>query len=100
MSQEDGRSVGSAGSAGGAGSAGPDSESDHNDHQTTIQNQTYGQDQDQDPDQVLEDVIVVLDRIASLSVDMFEPSDFKGRFTKIKSKSRMKTQIIRGRFCS
>ncbi|XP_045546144.1 protein furry homolog isoform X5 [Salmo salar] len=95
MSQEDGRSVGSAGSAGGAGSAGPDSESDHNDHQTTIQNQTYGQDQDQDPDQVLEDVIVVLDRIASLSVDMFEPSDFKGRFTKIKSKSRMKTQIIR-----
>uniref|UniRef100_A0AAZ3Q6G8 Protein furry homolog n=1 Tax=Oncorhynchus tshawytscha TaxID=74940 RepID=A0AAZ3Q6G8_ONCTS len=89
MSQEDGRSVGSA------GSAGADSESDHNEHQTTIQNQTYGQDQDQDPDQVLEDVIVVLDRIASLSVDMFEPSDFKGRFTKIKSRSRKKTQIIR-----
>ncbi|XP_070990449.1 protein furry homolog [Oncorhynchus clarkii lewisi] len=89
MSQEDGRSVGSA------GSAGADSESDHNEHQTTIQNQTYGQDQDQDPDQVLEDVIVVLDRMASLSVDMFEPSDFKGRFTKIKSRSRKKTQIIR-----
>ncbi|KAK6305762.1 hypothetical protein J4Q44_G00245420 [Coregonus suidteri] len=100
MSQEDDRSVRSF------GSAGADSGSDHNEHQTTIQNQSHGQDQDQDPGQVLdlqsptEDEVVVLDRIASLSVDMFEPSDFKGRFTKIKSRSRKKTQIFRGRFCS
>ncbi|CAB1333278.1 unnamed protein product [Coregonus sp. 'balchen'] len=95
MSQEDDRSVRSF------GSAGADSGSDHNEHQTTIQNQSHGQDQDQDPGQVLdlqsptEDEVVVLDRIASLSVDMFEPSDFKGRFTKIKSRSRKKTQIFR-----
>ncbi|KAF7654968.1 hypothetical protein LDENG_00062650 [Lucifuga dentata] len=40
---------------------------------------------------------IVMERIASLSLDMFEPSDFKGRFTKIQSRSRKRTRIIRGR---
>ena len=52
------------------------------------QDQNRSQDHDQDG--------IVLDRIASLSVDMFVPSDFKGRFSKIQSRKR--TRIIRGRF--
>lgn len=39
---------------------------------------------------------IVLDRIASLSLDMFNPSDFTGRFTKIQPRSRKRTKIIRG----
>lgn len=39
---------------------------------------------------------IVLERIASLSLDMFEPSDFTGRFTKIQQRSRKRTRIIRG----
>lgn len=50
-----------------------------------LENQSQGQDG------------VVLDRIASLSMDMFDPSDFTGRFTKIQSRSRKRTRIIRGR---
>uniref|UniRef100_A0A7N6A681 Furry homolog b (Drosophila) n=1 Tax=Anabas testudineus TaxID=64144 RepID=A0A7N6A681_ANATE len=38
---------------------------------------------------------IVLDRIASLSLDMFNPSDFTGRFTKIQPRSRKRTKIIR-----
>lgn len=41
---------------------------------------------------------IVLERIASLSLDMFEPSDFTGRFTKIQQRSRKRTRIIRGRY--
>lgn len=40
---------------------------------------------------------IVLERMASLSLDMFDPSDFTGRFTKIQQRSRKRTRIIRGR---
>lgn len=50
-----------------------------------LENQSQGQDG------------IVLERIASLSLDMFEPSDFTGRFTKIQSRSRKRTRIIGGR---
>ncbi|KAJ7997448.1 hypothetical protein DPEC_G00229110 [Dallia pectoralis] len=89
MSQEDAQSVRSS------GSTGVDSESEHGDPQTTVQDREP--DHDGDPQSPAEDQ-VVLDRIASLSVDMFEPSDFMGRFTKIKSKSRKKTKIFTGWF--
>lgn len=57
------------------------------------------QGQDQDPEnQSLGQDGIFLERIASLSVDMFDPSDFTGRFTKIQSKSRKRTRIIRGRY--
>lgn len=39
---------------------------------------------------------VVLERIASLSMDMFEPSDFTGRFSKIQSRSRKRSRILGG----
>ncbi|XP_030217243.1 protein furry homolog isoform X3 [Gadus morhua] len=38
---------------------------------------------------------VVLEHIATLSLDTFEPGDFKGRFTKVQSKSRKRCNIIR-----
>lgn len=41
---------------------------------------------------------IVLERIASLSLDMFEPSDFTGRFTKIQQRSKKRTRIFRGRY--
>ncbi|XP_034149145.1 protein furry homolog isoform X1 [Esox lucius] len=94
MSQEDMRSAKSL------GNTGADSGSGHGDPQTNVQAQTQDPDRDLETDQdvapqsPIED-IVVLDRIASLSVDMFEPSDFMGRFTKIKSRSRKKTQIFK-----
>lgn len=40
---------------------------------------------------------IVLDHIATLSLERFNPRDFKGRFSKIQSKSRKRTRIIRGR---
>ncbi|KAJ3589238.1 hypothetical protein NHX12_010084 [Muraenolepis orangiensis] len=40
---------------------------------------------------------VVLEHMATLSIDMFEPRDFKGRFTKVQSKFRIRTTIIGGR---
>lgn len=40
---------------------------------------------------------IVLERFASLSLDMFDPSDFTGRFTKVQSRSRKRTRIIGGR---
>lgn len=40
---------------------------------------------------------IVLQRIASLPVDMFEPSDFTGRFSKIQSRSRKRSRILGGR---
>lgn len=39
---------------------------------------------------------IVLERIASLSMDMFEPSDFTGRFSKIQSRSRKRSRILGG----
>lgn len=39
---------------------------------------------------------IVLHRIASLSIDMFEPSDFTGRFSKIQSRSRKRSRILGG----
>ncbi|XP_042286111.1 protein furry homolog isoform X1 [Thunnus albacares] len=48
-----------------------------------LENQSQGQDK------------IVLERIASLSLDMFDPSDFTGRFTKIQPRSRKRTRIIR-----
>ena len=42
---------------------------------------------------------VVLEHIATLSLDTFEPGDFKGRFTKVQSKWRKRCNIIRGRLC-
>lgn len=55
-----------------------------------------GQDQDLEGQSQGQDGIV-LERIASLSLDMFEPSDFTGRFTKVQSRSRKRTRIIGGR---
>lgn len=55
-----------------------------------------GQDQDLENQSQGQDGIV-LERIASLSLDMFDPSDFTGRFTKIQSRSRKRTRIIGGR---
>ncbi|PWA22752.1 hypothetical protein CCH79_00002330 [Gambusia affinis] len=37
---------------------------------------------------------IVLDRIASLSLDTFDRSDFKGRFSKIQLRSRKRTRIL------
>ncbi|TNN54722.1 hypothetical protein EYF80_035065 [Liparis tanakae] len=52
-----------------------------------------GQDQDLDNHSQGQDGIV-MERIAALSLDMFEPSDFTGRFTKIQSKFRKRTRIF------
>lgn len=57
------------------------------------------QDDDQDLEQEKQGQDgIVLERIASLSLDMFEPSDFTGRFTKIQQRSRKRTRIIRGKY--
>lgn len=61
--------------------------------------------QDQDQDQDLDNKSqsqdgIVLERIASLSLDMFDPSDFMGRFAKIQSRSRKRRRIIGGRSSS
>lgn len=66
--------------------------SDHCDGHSLSQ----GQEQDQESQCQGQDGIV-LERIASLSLDMFDPSDFTGRFTKIQSRSRKRTRIIGGR---
>lgn len=60
------------------------------------QSPSQGQDQDPENQSQGQDGIV-LERIASLSLDMFEPSDFTGRFTKIQSRSRKRTRITGGR---
>lgn len=57
---------------------------------------SQGQDQDQDYHSHGQDGIV-MERIASLTLDMFEPSAFMGRFTKIQSRSRKRTRIFGGR---
>lgn len=57
---------------------------------------SQGQDQDVENQNQGQDGIV-LDRIATLSLDMFDPSDFTGRFSKIQSKSRKRKGIIGGR---
>ena len=75
MSQEDVRSTHSGSSDQQADDPDPDPPG----------SQRYGQDS------------MVLGHIATLSLDMFEPGDFKGRFTKIQSKSRKRSNIIRGR---
>lgn len=80
MSQEDVKSVVS-----------PGADSSASDH-------CNGHCQDQDPENESQGQDgIVLERIASLSLDMFDPSDFTGRFTKIQSRSRKRTKIIRGR---
>lgn len=58
-----------------------------------------GQDQDLDSKSQSQDGIV-LERMASLSLDMFDPSDFMGRFAKIQSRSRKRRRIIGGRSSS
>lgn len=57
---------------------------------------TPGQDQDAEKPKQGQDGIV-MERIASLSMDMFEPSDFTGRFSKIQSRSRKRSRILGGR---
>lgn len=57
---------------------------------------TQGPDQDLEKQSQGQDGIV-LERIASLSMDMFEPSDFTGRFSKIQSRSRKRSRILGGR---
>ena len=57
--------------------------------------QSQGQDQELENHSQGQDGIV-LERIASLSLDMFDPSDFTGRFTKIQSRSRKRTRILGG----
>lgn len=84
MSLEDDRSTTSLGPENGA--------SDHCDGHSLSQ----GQDQDLESQSQSQDG-VVLERIASLSLDMFDPSDFIGRFTKIQSRSRKRIRIIGGR---
>lgn len=60
---------------------------------------SVARDEDQDLDQQNQGQDgIVLDRIATLSLDMFEPSDFTGRFTKIQQRSRKRTRIFRGRY--
>lgn len=56
-------------------------------------------DEDQDLDQQNQGQDgIVLERIASLSLDMFDPSDFTGRFTKIQQRSKRRTRILKGRY--
>lgn len=43
---------------------------------------------------------ILLDRIASLSLDTYDASAFTGRFTKIQSRSRKRTRILEGRRAS
>ncbi|KAI3373189.1 hypothetical protein L3Q82_006498 [Scortum barcoo] len=81
MSLEDVGSTASLGPENGA--------SDHCDGHSVSQ----GQDQDQESQNQGQDGIV-LERIASLSLDMFDPSDFMGRFAKIQSRSRKRIRII------
>lgn len=61
--------------------------SDHCDSRSLSQGPDQEQEQGQDQDGIF------LDRIASLSLDMFEPSDFTGRFSKIHARSRKRTRI-------
>ncbi|KAM9333736.1 protein furry homolog isoform 1-T1 [Pholidichthys leucotaenia] len=75
-----------------ASSLGP--ECDASDHHCNGHAENQNQDQDLENHSQGQDVIV-LDRIASLSLDMFEPSDFTGRFTKIQSRSRKRTRLHR-----
>lgn len=70
--------------------------------ESTASEHTNGHSRNHSQDQDLENQSqgqerIVLDHIASLSLDMFDPSDFTGRFTKIQPKSRKRTKIIRGR---
>lgn len=79
------------------GSGAPETQGQHQDPETQGQHQdleTQGQDLEtqghgQDG--------IVLERIASLPLDMFEPSDFTGRFSKIQSRSRKRSRILGGR---
>ncbi|AWO99932.1 putative protein furry -like [Scophthalmus maximus] len=83
MSLEDVRSTNSLGAESGA--------SDPCDGQSL----SHGQDQDVENQSQGQDGIF-LERMASLSMDMFEPSDFTGRFSKIQSRSRKRMRIIGG----
>lgn len=78
MSQEDGRNTSAlvAESRGPSESRGP---------QQDLEKQGHGQDG------------IVLERIASLPLHMFEASDFTGRFSKIQSRSRKRSRILGGR---
>lgn len=85
MSLEDVRSTASLGAESGASDP-CDGQSQSQGQDQDLENQSHGQDG------------IVLERIASLSLDMFDPSDFTGRFTKFQSRSRKRTRIIRGRY--
>lgn len=56
----------------------------------------HSQDQDMESKSQGHDSIV-LERIASLSLDSYDPSAFTGRFTKIQPRSRKRTTIIGSR---
>lgn len=64
------------------------SASDHCNGHCLNQNQDQGVNQSDGQDGI------VLDRIASLSVDKFDPSDFTGRFSKIQLRSKKRRGII------
>lgn len=64
------------------------SASDHCNGHCLNQHQDHGVNQSEGQDEI------VLDRIASLSVDKFDPSDFTGRFSKIQLRSRKRRGII------
>ena len=81
MSLEDVRSTNSLGVESGA--------SDHFDGKSLSQ----GQDRDLENHSQGQDGIF-LEHIASLSMDMFDPSDFTGRFSKIQCRSRKRTRIL------
>ncbi|KAK5887632.1 hypothetical protein CesoFtcFv8_016222 [Champsocephalus esox] len=57
---------------------------------------SQGQDQDLDHQNQGQDG-VVMERFASLSLDMFDASDFIGRFTKVQSRYKKRTRICGGR---
>lgn len=82
MSLEDVKSTPGLGAKNGA--------SDHCNGHCQNQGQAHGESQNEGQDWI------VLERIASLSVEKFEPSDFTGRFTKLQSKKRCGIALRRG----
>lgn len=69
------------------------SASDHCNGHCLNQHQDHGVNQSEGQDGI------VLDRIASLSVDKFDPSDFTGRFSKIQLRSKKRRGIINRGMC-
>lgn len=90
MSLEDFGSIASLGAESGV--------SDHGDN-LSLRSQSQCLDQDLDDQSPNQDGSIVMERIASLPLplDMYDPIDFIGRFSKFQSRSRRRTRIIVGK---